>query len=221
MRTYDKTTIAAVFSTVARLVREGKPVVLNQIDGLNSKSGWAFKMAVTHNFNEKDHGFNLQRIFIVDQADRYHWTRNTGAKNNPKDIELIDRILQAMRVVRQLENEERERIKAKSAPKEETPKTEISKPAILKISEPVEPKLPILPGWESVLKEYPGIRSIPLFEPEKLNNEALEYAIQKTAYTLELLKIEKEKRNTKKVELLKTIREMLSGEGFTLEDLLK
>jgi len=221
MRTYDKNTIAAAFSTVARLVREGKPVVLNQVKGLNHSSGWAFKLAVTHNFNEKDHGFNLQRIFFVDEKDRFHWTRNTGAKNNPKDIELIDRIILAMSTVNRLQATERERIRAKSAPKEETPKTEISKPVTIEMPVPVEPKVPILPGWEKVLKEYPGILSNPLFEPKTLNNEALEYVIQKTAYTLELLKIEKEKRNTKKTELLKTIQELLAGEGFTLEDLLK
>jgi len=215
MRTYDKTTIAAVFSTVARLVREGKPVVLSQIEGLNSSSGWAFKLAVTHNFSEEKHGVNLQKIFIVDKEDQHCWRRNPSTPNNPKDIELVDRIIRAMTAVRQLQSQEREHIKSMSAPKEEKPKMETPKLEIPKA------KLPILPGWETVLKEYPGIVLSPLFVPEELNNDAMEYAIQKTAYTLEVLKAEKEKRNTKKAELLRTIKELLSGEGFTLEDLLK
>lgn len=224
MRQYDKTAIAAAFSTVARQVREGKPVVLGKVEGLNSTNQVWFKAAVTHNFNEKDHGFNLQKIFIVDEKNPNQWKRNTGAKDNPKDIELVDRIMRAMTLVARLRNDEKSQklqMPKTEIVKVETPKKEMPKPVPFEMPEPVEPKLPILPGWEAVLKAYPGILSVPLFEPEKLNNDALEYAIQKTAYTLELLKIEKEKRSTKKAELLKTIKELLSEEGFTLEELLK
>ncbi len=102
MRAYDKTTIAAAFSTVARLVREGRPVSINKIKGLSSHGRVAFRAAITHNFNKKDHGFDLQKIFIVHNDSPSHWTRNTNANDNPKDIELIDRILLAMRIVRRM-----------------------------------------------------------------------------------------------------------------------
>ena len=93
---YNKTAIAAAFSTVARLVREGQPVVLSKVEGLNSFNARFFRQAVTHNFNEKDHGFNLQRIFIIDKENPQNWHRNTSPNKNPDDIELIDLIIKAM-----------------------------------------------------------------------------------------------------------------------------
>lgn len=96
MRHYDKATIAAAFSTVARLVRAGQPVILSKVEGLNSRSGFYFKEAVTHNFNEKDNGFDLQRIFIIDDDDPRCWHRNTSPNKNPGDDTLIDLIIQAM-----------------------------------------------------------------------------------------------------------------------------
>lgn len=96
---YNKAAIAAAFSTVARLVREGQPVVLSKVEGLNASSRVFFRQAVTHNFNEKDHGFELQRIFIVDKDNPQQWHRNTSPNKNPGDIELIDLIIRAMQWV--------------------------------------------------------------------------------------------------------------------------
>ena len=96
MRHYDKATIAAAFSTVARLVRAGQPVILSKVEGLNPRSCFYFKEAVTHNFNEKDNGFDLQRIFIVDDDNPRCWHRNTSPNKNPGDDTLIDLIIKAM-----------------------------------------------------------------------------------------------------------------------------
>ena len=214
MPRYNKTAIAAAFSTVARLVREGQPVILGKIEGLNRVSQTTFKAAITHNFNTKDHGVDLQRIFIIDKENPQHWTRNTGAKDNPKDIELVDRIIRAMSVVSKTKRAER-KPRMKFATTVPTVKVEEQTPIL-----PSKEEQEGLTEQERILRKYPAIEGIPLFKPETLNNEALEYAIQKTAYTLEILKAEKEKRDIKKAELLKTIKEMLEGEGFTLEELL-
>lgn len=96
---YNKTAIAAAFSTVARLVREGQPVVLSKVEGLNSFNARFFRQAVTHNFNEKDHGFNLQRIFIIDKENPQNWHRNTSPNKNPDDATLIDLVIKAMQWV--------------------------------------------------------------------------------------------------------------------------
>ena len=202
MRQYDKTAIAAAFSTVARQVREGKPVVLGKIEGLNSTNQVWFKAAVTHNFNEKDHGFNLQKIFIVDEKNPQQWKRNTGAKDNPKDIELVDRIMRAMTLVARLRNTEKlqklQMLKA-DAVKAETPKEKI-------------PAEVLLPKWAKLP-----------YDPNQLTDEELDNAILETSAVLNELNRVKEGRlayRAKKAELLKTVQELLAGEGFTLEDLI-
>lgn len=198
MRQYDKTAIAAVFSTVARLVREGKPVVLCKIDGLtNAEQQASFRSAVTHNFNEKDHGFDLQQIFIIDKKNPSHWTRNTGAKDNPKDIELVDRIRKAMSLVSKMKRiQRRARVKVISPVKEVT----VSNPVA---TLPEGGKLPI--------------------DPKQLTDDELKGAIEEIQATLNCFLTERDNRArvyAKKAELLKTIREMLEGEGFTLEDIM-
>lgn len=98
MKTYDKTAITAAFSTVARLVREEKPVVLTKIEGLNVINYRWFREAVTHTFTKEKHGVDLQKIFIIDSDNPQKWHRNTSPNKNPQDVELIDRIILAMSV---------------------------------------------------------------------------------------------------------------------------
>ena len=98
MQTYDQTAIAAAFSTVARLVREEKPVVLTKVEGLNTINYRWFRAAVTHTFTQEKHGVDLQKIFIVDKENPQIWHRNTSPNRNPQDIELIKRIITAMSV---------------------------------------------------------------------------------------------------------------------------
>ena len=202
MRHYDKNTIAAAFSTVARQVREGKPVVLGKVEGLNSTNQVWFKAAVTHNFNEKDHGFNLQKIFIVDEKNPQQWKRNTGAKDNPKDIELVDRIMRAMTLVARLRN-------AEKSQKMQTPKAESVKVETPKEETPAEV---LLPKWAKLP-----------YDPNQLTDEELDNAILETSAVITELNRVKEGRlayRAKKAELLKTVQELLAGEGFTLEDLI-
>lgn len=101
---YDKNNIAAAFSTVARLVRQDQPVVLSKVEGLNSVSCTIFKETVTHSFNEKDHGFNLQRIFSIDKEGKWHRCVRTN-NSNPTDETLIDLICQAMSYVAKAKKE--------------------------------------------------------------------------------------------------------------------
>lgn len=105
MQVYDKKAIAAAFSTVARLVREGKPIALTAVEGLNDYNYRWFREAVTHTFVKDKHGVDLQKIFIVDSANPKIWHRNTNPSKNPQDIELIDRIIAAMSVVSKAYNE--------------------------------------------------------------------------------------------------------------------
>lgn len=99
MGTFNKTNITAAFTTVARLVREGQPVVLSQIAELNSVNQQWFRLAVTHSFTKEKHGVDLQRIFIVSKENPHDWHRNTSPNQNPQSVELIDRILLAMQWV--------------------------------------------------------------------------------------------------------------------------
>lgn len=99
MQTYNQNSIAAAFSTVARLVREEKPVVLTKINGLNGMNYRWFREAVTHTFTQEKHGVDLQKIFIIDKENPQIWHRNTSPNRNPQDIELIKRIIVAMSVV--------------------------------------------------------------------------------------------------------------------------
>jgi len=202
MRKYDKNTIAAAFSTVARLVREGQPVVLGKVEGLNSTNQVWFRAAVTHNFNEKDHGVSLQRIFIVDEKNPQQWRRNTGAKDNPKDIELVDRIMQAMTVVARLHNSKK------------LQKLQMPKVGAVKVETPKEetPAEVLLPKWAKLP-----------YDPNQLTDEELDNAILETSAVITELNRVKEGRlayRAKKAELLKTVQELLAGEGFTLEDLI-
>ncbi len=107
MQTYDQKAIAAAFSTVARLVREEKPVVLTKVDGLNVTNYRWFRDAVTHTFTKEKHGVDLQKIFIVDPANPQIWHRNTSPNKNPQDIELINRIIIAMSIASKMFRESR------------------------------------------------------------------------------------------------------------------
>lgn len=98
MQTYDQNAIAAAFSTVARLVREDKPICLTKIEGLNVTNYRWFRDAVTHTFTQEKHGVDLQKIFIIDKDNPQIWHRNTSPNRNPQDIELIKRIIVAMSV---------------------------------------------------------------------------------------------------------------------------
>jgi len=107
MQGYDQKAIAAAFSTVARLVREEKPVVLTKVDGLNVTNYRWFRDAVTHTFTKEKHGVDLQKIFIVDPANPQIWHRNTSPNKNPQDIELINRIVTAMSIAAKMFRESR------------------------------------------------------------------------------------------------------------------
>ena len=122
MGTFNKTNITAAFTIVARLVREGQPVVLSQIAELNSVNQQWFRLAVTHSFTKEKHGVDLQRIFIVSKENPHDWHRNTSPNQNPQSVELIDRILLAMQWVSKHRDEIRPPQK-KSQPKEEKPMT--------------------------------------------------------------------------------------------------
>lgn len=118
MGTFNKTNITAAFTTVARLVREGQPVVLSQIAELNSVNQQWFRLAVTHSFTKEKHGVDLQRIFIVNKENPHDWHRNTSPNQNPQSVELIDRILLAMQWVSKHRDEIRPPQK-KAKPKKE------------------------------------------------------------------------------------------------------
>lgn len=96
MKHYDRKAILAAFTTISRLEREGKPVVMKRIIGLNQTAGVTLKNVLTHSFNFKTHGFTLDRIFSIDSNNKWH-RQNTP--NNPKDDQLIDLIIEAMTYV--------------------------------------------------------------------------------------------------------------------------
>ena len=121
MGTFNKTNITAAFTTVARLVREGKPVILSQIAELNSVNQQWFRLAVTHSFTKEKHGVDLQRIFIVNKENPHDWHRNTSPNQNPQSVELIDRILLAMQWVSKHRDEIRPPQKKAEPKKEEKP----------------------------------------------------------------------------------------------------
>lgn len=131
MGTFNKTNITAAFTTVARLVREGQPVVLSQIAELNSVNQQWFRLAVTHSFTKEKHGVDLQRIFIVSKENPHDWHRNTSPNQNPQSVELIDRILLAMQWVSKHRDEIRPPQK-KVEPKEEKPMQSQEQPRIPK-----------------------------------------------------------------------------------------
>lgn len=110
MRLYNKAIIAAAFTEVSRLERENKPIVWSKL-GLNWPCMDKFKKAITHNFTREKHGFDLHRIFILDEKGNIH--RNTSPSKNPGDSSLIDLIIKAMCYIGHNEHIEKENEKAK------------------------------------------------------------------------------------------------------------
>ncbi len=97
MRTFNKNQIAAAFTQVARLVEREDPVATSKL-GLSANTAQTFRKAITHTFKKDVDGFDLQKIFSVDKDNPNKWTR-CSAPNNPKDITLVDKIIEAMSYV--------------------------------------------------------------------------------------------------------------------------
>ena len=116
---YSHPIIAAAFTTVSRLVERGENPVLTKLEGLNAVSCTYFKEAITHSFKESKDGFNLQRIFIIDNDGNWH--RNTSPNKNPGDSTLIDLIMTAMSYVGKQRREAR---KARLSEQEAAPVSE-------------------------------------------------------------------------------------------------
>jgi len=102
---YNSDSIKAAFATVARLVRTEQPIQLTKIEGLNSSNYRFFREAITHTFTKKNDGFDLQRIFIIDENGKWH--RNSSPNKNPTDETLITLIMQAMTYVSKKFQEEK------------------------------------------------------------------------------------------------------------------
>lgn len=92
MRTYNKQSILAAFTEVCRLSRKGEKVHITELPFLTTRSCGYFKEALTHSFNYKTHGFNLERIFKIDENGFWHQLDT----KNPKDHTLVDLIIKAM-----------------------------------------------------------------------------------------------------------------------------
>ncbi len=107
MRVYKKSDIHKAFEYVALEVRAGrKKIVLSKIPGLsNNTTAGYFRDAVTHSFNIKDHGFTLNRIFVIDN--KGIWNRVDSSKN-PGDDSVLDLIIRAMKYIGQVKRDERE-----------------------------------------------------------------------------------------------------------------
>lgn len=107
MRKYIKKDIREAFQYVALEIRAGRnKIVLSKIPGLkNCVASGYFRDAVTHSFNYKEHGFNLDRIFVINNNGE--WQRIDKTKN-PGDDSVIDLIIKAMSYVGQVKRTERE-----------------------------------------------------------------------------------------------------------------
>lgn len=107
MRVYRKNNIREAFSYVALQVRQGnKKIVISKIPGLsNSVAQGLFRDAVSHSFNHRTHGFNLDQIFKIDEDG--NWNRVDKTKN-PGDDSLLDLIIMAMSYIGKVKREERE-----------------------------------------------------------------------------------------------------------------
>lgn len=94
MRVYNKSNIHKAFEYVALEVRANrKKIVLSKIPGLSMTARGYFRDAITHSFNYNKHGFNLDRIFMINQDGE--WNRVDKTKN-PGDSSVIDLIIKAM-----------------------------------------------------------------------------------------------------------------------------
>lgn len=93
---YSWNNVASAFTTVAKKIDKGEPIFISKLN-FSPKFEIAFKQAVTHSFKKEKHGFDLCRIFIIDE--RGNWQRNTIANTNPQDARLIDLIIKAMNYV--------------------------------------------------------------------------------------------------------------------------
>lgn len=93
---YSWNNVAAAFTLVAKKIDKGEPIFISKLN-FSPEFGNAFKQAVTHSFRKEKHGFDLCRIFVIDNNEMWH--RNTIANSNPKDSRLINLIIQAMEYV--------------------------------------------------------------------------------------------------------------------------
>lgn len=123
MRTFNKNQITAAFTQVARLVERGEFVATSKL-GLSANTAQTFRKAITHTFKKDVDGFDLQKIFSVDKDNPNKWTR-CSAPNNPKDITLVDKIIEAMSYV----NKQKKASKKEKVVKETIIKEKVS-PAI-------------------------------------------------------------------------------------------
>ena len=106
MKVYKKNNIQEAFQYVALEIRAGRnKIVLNQIPKLNSQSRQYFRDAITHSFNYKTHGFDLDRIFVI--KENGVWER-VSKTSNPGDISLIDKIIEAMIYIGKEKRDQRE-----------------------------------------------------------------------------------------------------------------
>jgi hypothetical protein len=107
MRVYKKDAVKQAFSYVALQVRQGnKKIALCKIPGLsNFAARSSFKDAVSHSFNYRTHGFNLDQIFKIDKNGDWNRVPKT---NNPADDSVIDLIIRAMSYINQVKKEELE-----------------------------------------------------------------------------------------------------------------
>lgn len=118
MRTYNRNTVLATFTTIKRLVRAKQPIIQKNLPLNNESMRW-FKEAVTHNFNIKEHGFTLQPIFKIEGN---KWTELENTPLNPKDDSLIDVIIKAMTYTKKAKQNAKEIEKATFNP---DPKTQL------------------------------------------------------------------------------------------------
>lgn len=92
MRTQNKEKIKLAFKQVSDAERAHQKVSFNKLD-LSTPAKSLFRKAITTSFNKKDHGFNFQRIFILNEDGTL---KRCNTPYNPKDETLIDLICQAM-----------------------------------------------------------------------------------------------------------------------------
>jgi len=84
--------VAAAFSALIEQVRQGIPVNFSKL-GLNSTDSTNLKKAVTHNYNLKEHGFNLQAILTETSKGMF---KENECPRNPKDEKLHLLLAKAM-----------------------------------------------------------------------------------------------------------------------------
>jgi len=92
MRKQNKEKVKLAFKQVSDAERTNQRVSFNKLD-LANNAKINFRKAITTSFNKKDHGFLLQRIFILNEDGTL---KRCDAPYNPKDETLIDLICQAM-----------------------------------------------------------------------------------------------------------------------------